>query len=208
MKIECIFWDFDGVILDSMPVRDLGFESVLKHFPEEKTLQLLAYHRKNGGLSRYHKFRYFFEEILQIPVQENTINEYAASFSIIMKDLLTDKSRLIRDAVDFIIENYDKYEFHIVSGSDEEELKYLCKQLEIDRYFKTINGSPTPKKEIVHKLLNQLNYQKKDVCLIGDSVNDYEAAKVNNIAFFGYNNSTLKDLGNGYLESFSKQKVF
>ena len=31
--IETIFWDFDGVIMDSMKVRDEGFEIVLKDYP-------------------------------------------------------------------------------------------------------------------------------------------------------------------------------
>ena len=61
MKI--IFWDFDGVILNSNKVRDSGFEIVLKDFPKNQVELLLNYHRQNGGLSRYVKFRYFFEVI-------------------------------------------------------------------------------------------------------------------------------------------------
>ena len=28
--IKTIFWDFDGVILDSMPIRDYGFRKIWK----------------------------------------------------------------------------------------------------------------------------------------------------------------------------------
>ena len=38
--------------------------------------------------------------------------------------------------------------------------------------------------------------------LIGDSINDYEAAKVNGISFFGYNNKMLIQKG-AYIEKFS-----
>ena len=61
--IRVIFWDFDGVILNSNKVRDKGFETVLSGFPKEEVDKLLKFHRQNGGLSRYVKFRYFFEEI-------------------------------------------------------------------------------------------------------------------------------------------------
>ena len=62
--IKTILWDFDGVILDSMKVRDWGFEEIFKKYNRKLVDQLLYYHRINGGLSRYVKIRYFFEELL------------------------------------------------------------------------------------------------------------------------------------------------
>lgn len=59
-SIEIIFWDFDGVIMDSMKVRDEGFKIVLKDYPSDQVEKLMEFHRNNGGLSRYVKFRYFF----------------------------------------------------------------------------------------------------------------------------------------------------
>ena len=35
MQIKTIFWDFDGVILDSMPIRDYGFAKIFKEFDKE-----------------------------------------------------------------------------------------------------------------------------------------------------------------------------
>ena len=36
----------------------------------------------------------------------------------------------------------------------------------------------------------------------GRDVPDYEAARANAIAFYGYNNPSLRELGAGYIESF------
>ena len=91
---------------------------------------------------------------------------------------------------------------HVVSGSDEKELNYICNTLNLSQYFISIHGSPTPKKELVTNLLEQNNANKSLTCLIGDSKNDFEAAEVNGIDFFGYNSSTLKELGVGYINSF------
>lgn len=208
MSIRCILWDFDGVILDSMSVRDLGFVRVLSGFSDADVQKLLIYHRENGGLSRYHKFRYFFEKILGREISIDEVNEYAASFSKIMKELLVDPKNLIEDAVGFIRNNHLQYEFHIVSGSDQEELRYLCSQLNISQYFKSISGSPTPKTRIVKDLISTLPFDLSEICLIGDSKNDAEAALLNHIAFYGYNNPVLKETSQGYIESFSKIKQF
>ena len=62
--VKNILWDFDGVILNSIHVRDKGFIEIFKDFDNEKVDLLLQYHKKNGGLSRYVKIRYFFEKIL------------------------------------------------------------------------------------------------------------------------------------------------
>ena len=63
--IENILWDFDGVILDSMKIRDWGFKEIFKSFKKRDIDKLIDYHNLNGGLSRYVKIRYFYEEILK-----------------------------------------------------------------------------------------------------------------------------------------------
>lgn len=199
-KYNVILWDFDGVIMDSMPIRDLGFIKTLAHFPKEQVDLLMIYHRLNGGLSRYVKFRYFFEEIRKEVISEEEILDYASQFSKVMLELLIDKDLLIQDSVSFIVENYKKYNFHVVSGSDGKELNFICEKLNLSQYFKSIQGSPTPKKMLVNGILKDYNYDISTVCLIGDSINDKQAAEFNNIGFFGYNNKELSS--DAYINNF------
>lgn len=200
--IKTVLWDFDGVILDSMKVRDWGFKEIFKDFDQVLVGKLLEFHRKNGGLSRYVKIRYFFEKIIGKSVTEEEVLKYAIKFSTLMRNELTNSNNLILDSVNFIKSKHKEYNFHIVSGSDEEELKFLSKQLKIDQYFISIHGSPTPKNSLVANLLEYNNYNKLSTCLVGDSINDYEAAIANGITFFGYNNIDLLELG-PYIYSFN-----
>ena len=155
-----ILWDFDGVILDSMAVRDWGFKEIFKDFPQEQVDKLLQYHTLNGGLSRYVKIRYFYNEILGKEISELEVLEFANEFSLLMKKELINPKNLIQDSLNFIKENYKNYNFHIVSGSDQEELRFLCKELAIDHYFLSIFGSPTPKKQLVKNLLDSKEKQR------------------------------------------------
>ena len=43
-------------------------------------------------------------------------------------------------------------------------------------------------------------YLKIETILIGDSINDFEAAGVNGIGFYAYNNAELKPLSANYIE--------
>ena len=83
---------------------------------------------------------------------------------------------------------------HIASGSDQKELRHLCYELNIAQYFKTIEGSPTPKSEIVKNLIGHSRYNVQETLLIGDAINDFNAASLNGIHFLAYNGS--KELHN------------
>ena len=201
--IKTIFWDFDGVILDSMPIRDYGFSKIFEDFDKSLVDKLLEYHTKNGGLSRYVKIRYFYNTLLGVEVSDERVQELADKFSTIMRAELTNKKYLIGETVEFIEKNYKNYNFHIVSGSDEKELNYLCEKLGLTNYFKTIEGSPTAKNDLVKNILEKYKYNSNECILIGDSINDYEAANTNDMKFYGYNNEKLKDISIQYINNFA-----
>ena len=207
-NINVIFWDFDGVILDSMSIRNKGFELIFADFDRKDVGKLLNFHKQNGGLSRYVKIKFFFEKILEKDITQDEINYYADRFSKIMLKELGNNELLIKDSVTFIKKNYKKFNFHIVSGSDQEELRILCDVLGIKKYFKTINGSPSAKKELIKNILDDYNYNADDCVLIGDSINDFDAARENKIRFIGYNNNELRDISWYYVDLFSSNKIF
>ena len=189
---EVILWDFDGVIIDSNLVREFGFREVLKEFDPEQVEQLIDFHNANGGWSRYVKFRYFYEEILKLPISEGQVQELANRFSSIMVESLPNPELLIDETIRFIQEMHSKgKQMHIVSGSDGDELRSLCEELGLSKYFLSINGSPIPKPALVKSIVENGNVSATNYCLIGDAVNDFEAAIRNNVRFFGYNNTDL-----------------
>jgi phosphoglycolate phosphatase-like HAD superfamily hydrolase len=192
--LQAIFWDFDGVLMDSNPVRNLGFEKVLSGYPAGEVKALLDFHKANGGLSRYVKFRYFFEQIRNENISESEVQVWADKFSVIVKEMLLNKSLLINETLLWVTENYKKIPMHIVSGSDQRELRSVCEHHNISRYFRDINGSPTPKKQLVAGLLSANKYTPSQCLLVGDSINDYEAAEVNGVSFLPYNNPAIAAL--------------
>ena len=133
--IRNILWDFDGVIVDSASIRIDGFRAIFRDHPEPRVEQLLDYHAANGGISRYAKIRYFYEELLGQPVSEDTVQAMATEFSDIMRERMTDPSILIPETVAYLERGFKNYRFHIVTGSDEKEAQFLCGRLGIDSFF-------------------------------------------------------------------------
>ena len=202
LKAKNILWDFDGVILDSMKIRDSGFQQIFNCFENNKVDEFISYHNFNGGLSRFHKIKYFYNNILNKTITEEQIQQYADRFTVLMKAQLSNPKHLILDSVKFIKSHYRDYNFHIVSGSEHNELNYLCEKLDLAKYFKSINGSPTAKIDLVKSLLEKEKYKKNETILIGDSFNDFEAAQINSIKFYGYNNIDVRFLDE-YIETFA-----
>lgn len=190
--IKNIIFDFDGVILDSVPTKTEGYRVLFQDYPNELIEKMVQFHELNGGISRYIKIKYFFNELLNQDISEDEVLNYANKYSEITKEELTNPKYIIDDSVDFIKRNYQNYNMHIASGADENDLKYICDKLDLKKYFLSINGSPAKKYEIVKNILDFNNYTKEETILIGDSINDYEAANENEIVFYGYNNQVLK----------------
>jgi phosphoglycolate phosphatase-like HAD superfamily hydrolase len=204
--IKTILWDFDGVILDSMKIKGEGYVSLFKEFDKNYLDQIEMYHYTNGGVSRFEKIRYFYKNIVKQPIDEKKVMKLADDFSnIILKDVFN-KDNLIKETVDFIQNNYKKYNFHIVSGSEHNELNNICKNFKLNHYFISIDGSPTKKNDLVKNIINEYEYNREEVALIGDAMTDYNASIESKIRFYGYNNIELKSLGY-YIDTFNGLKV-
>jgi len=199
--IKTILFDFDGVILDSMKIKAEGFKAIFSKYPPEILEQIEAYHNANGGMSRFEKIKNIHSKILKKESSPEMVAMYADRFAVSISKHLFDKKNLIEDTVSFIQKNHAKFNLHIVSGAEHQELNQLCDVFDLQQYFITIEGSPTKKAMLVENIMDTFDYPPESTILIGDSINDYEAAKVNGIPFYGYNNLDLKQFD--YIENFT-----
>jgi phosphoglycolate phosphatase-like HAD superfamily hydrolase len=207
-NIKAIIWDFDGVILMSEMIRQKGFRILFEDFKPEQIERLIDFHKENGGLSRYVKIRYFYEDILGSDISEDEVMELAGKFSVIMRNELTNPELLNQEWLQLMKSVGNKLDHYIASGSDQEELRFLCSKLGIRDFFKGIFGSPVAKIENVGAIMKHNYLGEGEVVLIGDAYNDYEAATKNDIQFLGYNNESLRPHGHAYLKSLEQVKSF
>ena len=95
------------------------------------------------------------------------------------------EARPVEGSLEFLKKYFNQFDFAIVSGSDQKELREVCKGRGIDSFFKMILGSPIEKKDNIATLLSDFKWERNKSLYIGDSNNDLEAAKANNIDFIG-----------------------
>ena len=65
MKIKNIFFDFDGVIAESVKAKSDAFAEIYRPYGSKIVSQVVEYHNLNGGVSRYDKFKYFHKNFFE-----------------------------------------------------------------------------------------------------------------------------------------------
>ena len=55
-QAQVIFWDFDGVIKDSVQVKSLAFQKIFSEYGFDVVNRVRRHHERNGGMSRFEKF--------------------------------------------------------------------------------------------------------------------------------------------------------
>jgi len=184
MKYQYIIFDFDGVLVESNEIRFNGFRKLFKDYPQGEVEKFVGYAKANGGVSRYKKIEYFFNEIRREPISEESVNQWAAQFSTLVEQDIVE-AKPVEGSLKFLEDYFSHFDFAIVSGSDQAELRRICEKRKINHFFKMILGSPVEKKDNIASLLSDLNWQHNESLYVGDSNNDLEAAKANALDFVG-----------------------
>ena len=93
-KYSFIIFDYDGVVLDSNKLKSEAFAEALKNEPPDLVLELVEFHKNNGGISRYEKFLYYFEEIKKTIFSQEDLEFALKGFSLIVREGMLKCSKL------------------------------------------------------------------------------------------------------------------
>ena len=178
---KIIFWDFDGVIKESVDVKSDAFEKLFLPFGTEIAKKARLHHENNGGMSRFDKLPIYLRWSGISPTHMN-VEEYANRFSSLVKQKVID-SPWVPGIKDYLSSYQKKQIFFLVTSTPHDEINDISVDLKINGYFREIIGAPIKKGAAIKLLLNKYSIKIKQVLMVGDSYTDYEAARENNITF-------------------------
>lgn len=179
--IKAIVFDFDGVLVESANIKTGAFREIFSKWPD-KTEEGVAYHLENMGISRYVKFRYFYENILGEPYSNKIGQELGRQFSMIVLDKIK-KAPFVNGTKDFLKKWHKDYQLFIASGTPQEELNDIVSYKGIERFFCRIFGTPATKFEIVKSIIETYSLSKNQVIFVGDAESDKKAAVDSGVHF-------------------------
>lgn len=180
-------FDCDGVILDSNRIKTSAFYKTALKLGEKPAKSLVDYHVSNGGISRYKKFEWLLDTFSPGYSQATLdllLNEYASEIRTLL--LGCDIASGLREFKKIT----GDIPWYIVSGGDQEELRWVFKERKISELFEGgIFGSPDSKDVILSREIAAINLETPGL-FIGDSQYDHEAASRANLDFVFVSNWT------------------
>ena len=184
-KYKNIVLDFDGVILDANRKRKQNMKFVLdKNLNQELSTLTYDYFSKNSGISRNVKLGKFIKDEF---VLNKVLKEY---YELNLSTL--PKCQLVKGVKEFIVKYHNSKKIFILTGADEEEVKILVSNKNLNNYIFYLGGGP--KSKIQHLKEIQL---EGDTIFFGDSKYDNFTASEYKFDFVfvnGYTNTKEKNL--------------
>ena len=185
---KLIFWDFDGVIKDSVDVKTRAFVHLFAPYGQHVAEQVRAHHEAHGGMPRFEKIPVYLRLAGEEPTDALVV-ELCERFGDLVRRRVID-SPWVPGVEEYLRRNPDQQVFVLVSATPEDDLKQILEALDLRACFKDVFGAPTSKKEAIRLTLRRYHICPEDSLMIGDAIEDMDAAYANDLAFLLRRHST------------------
>tara|TARA_X000000368_G_C22889120_1_gene648786 strand:+ start:55 stop:747 length:693 start_codon:yes stop_codon:yes gene_type:complete len=193
-KKSLVFFDFDGVIADSVNIKTEAFYLLYEEYGDEIANRVVEHHLANGGMSRFDKFNHYNKNFLQDYKTKKSNEELSITFSSLVKEKVIESELILgaKEFLDFLLIN--QILCVIISATPETEMKEILDKKGLSNYFSLVFGSPRSKDQNIYKTLEKLDINTKDCIFFGDATNDLRASIKCGIKFVGVGNHILKEV--------------
>jgi phosphoglycolate phosphatase-like HAD superfamily hydrolase len=193
---KLIFWDFDGVIKESIEVKTQAFIKIFEKFGEAHTSRVRDHHTNHGGMSRFDKLPLYLQWAGE-QLSQARVNALCDQFSKLVVQGVID-SPWVPGVERYLRSNFHQQIFILVSATPQDELEEILYALDLKGCFSEIFGAPTPKKDAIRKTLESTGLPCYDCLMIGDARADLDAAEANNVPFLLRRHENNLEVFGGY----------
>ena len=184
MHYEAFFFDFDGVLADSVEVKTRAFAKLFEPHGGEVVKKVIAHHRRYGGMTRGEKFSHYYSEYLDRKLNDEEMTDLCRRFSELVVDEVVAAPE-INGAEEFLQRWCGRLACFVISATPDEEIKEIVKRRGMEEYFKEVLGAPADKKKNLETMLAKYNLNPSRCFFFGDAESDYLAAYTCGVNFFG-----------------------
>ncbi len=176
-----IFWDFDGVIKDSVDVKTAAYTSLFLPYGQEVASRVKRHHEVNGGISRFDKIPLYLLWAGELATPER-IAEVCSRFSSLVLQAVID-SPWVPGVREYLLLNSGIQYFVLVTATPQDEIQKILESLDIAQCFREVHGAPKQKTIAIKEVLSRLKCSPANALMIGDAETDLNAAQANSVPF-------------------------
>jgi len=180
-QARLVFWDFDGVIKQSVEVKAWAFAELFRSRSAALAERVRIHHLANGGLSRFEKMPTYLTWAGIEPTPEK-VAQYCQRFSDLALQGVVD-AEWVPGAERLLRENPYGQEFVLFTATPQQEIEAILNALQLDTCFAQVHGAPTSKAAAIKSVLASGQLRPEQCLAIGDARADYDAACANSVPF-------------------------
>jgi beta-phosphoglucomutase-like phosphatase (HAD superfamily) len=184
MHYEAFFFDFDGVLADSVEVKTRAFAKLFEPHGPENVERVVDHHRRHGGMTRVDKFRHYYREYLGTTLNDKEMADLCRRFAALVVDEVVAAPEIL-GAEEFLRRWSSRVDCFVISATPEEEIREIVRRRNMTGYFKGVFGASVDKKTNLQNLLNKYGLNPLKCCFFGDAESDYQAARACGTHFIG-----------------------
>jgi HAD superfamily hydrolase (TIGR01549 family) len=182
-RLKAIVLDFDGVIVQSVGIKEQAFEKLFKGYAQYD--KIIRFCHSHNDLIRFEKFKYVFQEILGKKYTARIHRELSREFSKVVVQQVID-CPAVAGAEEFL--KYFKKNntaLYLATMNPRKEIIRILKARKLFKYFKRIYSWPWRKMDAIEDILKKNRLKRPQMVFIGDSLEDFKAAQQARVAFIG-----------------------
>lgn len=184
MGLQCIVFDCDGVILESVPVKTRAFGRLTEPYGAEARDRMLMYHKVHGGVNRNRKFEWFFREVLGREITPEELADWSGRFRDIAFEEVC-RCELVPGIQEVLDAWKGRLPMYVCSGAPQEELNAVLRGRGLDGYFAGIYGAPPAKAALLRHIVREADVEPEETVMVGDASTDQRAAEEVGTLFYG-----------------------
>lgn len=171
---EAIFFDVDGVLIDSLAIKGNAFSRAFSDFPDAHD-EIVSFHFAHGGVNRREKIAALHHMIVGRAPSERELADRITSFAVAVVQGVVAAPE-IPGAGAAVAEWSKKSTLYAVSATPTDELLTIFDRRDLTQYFRCVLGWPPHKELIIKEILDANGYIPSSCILVGDSFEDLQAA--------------------------------
>lgn len=192
MTLRAIVFDFDGVVLESADVKTDAFVELYASYGPEFVAKVRTHHLENLGISRFKKFEWIANNLLDATLSVHDQTALGDRFSaLVLEKVLA--APFVRGADVEIARLSDRYPLFVASGTPVDELRIIVARRELEVRFREVHGAPVEKPAILRDLQTRHGLAGDEILFIGDGMSDYRAAIEVGVEFLARDTPALHD---------------
>ena len=165
-------------MINSHKIKTQAFYNIFKSYGKNIALKAKKFHTENIGKPRYFKFKYILEKIINSKNVKKEMKILDKKFDIFVEKKLK-KLSPSKYLIGFLKNSKHSKKIYISTGTPQNKIIKILKSKNLLKYFNKVYGAPYSKINHIKKI--KKNNEK--CVFIGDSHDDFKAAKVTNIKF-------------------------